>query len=93
MLHAPDPRLTVHIEGVDDPRLAAVIEQAVRSAFWRVRGPSQWVVSIAPADQRGRWAVGVKGRIGRYLFSVDGPAAYLPDLIRERVADAFDQLR
>ena len=91
--HSSDGDLEVLVEGVLDPRLATQIEFAIRTAFVKAQVPGDWVVGVAPADQRGRWDVGLKGRRGRHILTIAATPRDLPELIRHRLDEALDRLR
>jgi hypothetical protein len=85
MTTSDDPRVTIGIDGIDDPIASSAIEDAIREACRVVPFHGRLVIAVAPSDTRGRWDVAVKSYAGRHVASVSAPIARLPELVAEHV--------
>ena len=80
-----DPRVSVAIDGIDDPLVADAIQQAIREVCRVVPFHGSVVIAVEPSDTRGRWDVAVKSYAGRHVASVSAPVVRLPELVAEHV--------
>ena len=80
-----DPRVRIGLDGIEDPVVAAAIQQAIREVCRVVPFHGSVVIAVAPSDTRGRWDVAVKSYAGRHVASVSAPIARLPELVAEHV--------
>src|SRR3982750_4349157 len=80
-----DPRVRIGLDGIEDPVVAAAIQQAIREVCRVVPFHGCVVIAVAPSDTRGRWDVAVKSYAGRHVASVSAPMARLPELVAEHV--------
>src|SRR6476661_4578164 len=80
-----DPRVSIGIDGIDDPAVIAAIHQAIRDVCRVVPFHGRVTIAVAPSDMRGRWDVAVKSYAGRHVASISAPLARLPELVAEHV--------
>lgn len=80
-----DPRVSIGIEGIDDPAVISAIHHAIREVCRVVPFHGRIAIAVAPSDMRGRWDVAVKSYAGRHVASISAPLARLPELVAEHV--------
>jgi hypothetical protein len=80
-----DARVSIGIDGIDDPAVVGAIQQAIREACRVVPFHGTVAIAVSPSDTRGRWDVAVKSYAGRHVASVSAPLARLPELVAEHV--------
>ena len=84
-------RVTVAIDGIDDPVVANAVEHAIREVCGIVPFHGSVVIAVAPSDTRGRWDVAVKSYAGRHVASVSVSGARLPELVAEHVRRVLER--
>ncbi len=84
-------RVTVAIDGIDDPAVATAVELAIREVCGIVPFHGSVVIAVAPSDTRGRWDVAVKSYAGRHVASVSAPLARLPELVAGHVRRVLER--
>jgi hypothetical protein len=77
----------VDVRGVDDPALLAQIASTMPSLFHHLVGT--WAVEARPADDRGRWLLGLQGAFGRHVWTFSSPMEELPEVIAAKLAGFF----
>jgi hypothetical protein len=80
-----DSRVSIGIEGIDDPAVITAIQHAIGEVCRVVPFHGRIAVAVAPSDTRGRWDVAVKSYAGRHVASVSASTARLPELVAEHV--------
>ena len=88
---ADDTRVTIAIDGIDDPAVASAVHHAIREVCRIVPFHGSVVIAVAPSDTRGRWDVAVKSYAGRHVASVSAPMARLPELVAEHVRRVLER--
>jgi hypothetical protein len=84
-------RITILVDGVDEPEVRAQIEQAVRDSFRDMSLPGVWRVAVKPSPVSGRWDFCVEGVDVRHTMSIAVPAALLPALIPRRLVESLNR--
>jgi hypothetical protein len=79
--------VAVDVRGVDDPILLAQIASAMPRLFHHLVG--RWTVELRPADDRGRWLLGLHGAFGRHLWTFGSTMEALPEAIAARLSGFF----
>jgi hypothetical protein len=83
-------RFEIVVEGIDDPALAAEIEQTIRDLFQEMSLPGSWRVTVRPSAVSGRWAFSVHGLDVRHSLSIAVPPHLLPTLIPSRLEESLN---
>src|SRR5262249_61617667 len=84
-------RISVAVDGIDDPEIRAQVEHIVRESFREMSLPGAWRVSITPSIVGGRWDVRVEGVDVRHTMSIAVPARLLPTLLPRRLVESLDR--
>jgi len=84
-------RISIAVDGVDDPEVCAQIEQTVRESFREMSLPGTWRVAVKPSPVAGRWDFSVQGVDVRHTMSIAVPARLLPALIPRRLVESLNR--
>jgi hypothetical protein len=79
--------VAVDVRGVNDPALLAQIAGAMPWLFHHLVG--SWSVEVRPADERGRWVLGLHGAFGRHVWTFGATMDALPEAIAARISGFF----
>jgi len=84
-------RISIVVDGIDDPEIYAQVEQTVRESFRDMSLPGTWRVSVKPSRVGGRWDFRVEGLDVRHTMSIAVPARLLPTLIPRRLVESLNR--
>ena len=84
-------RLTIDVEGVDDPAMVADIDRTIRESFDAMALPGSWRVVVRPSHVGGRWDFRVYGLDVRHTLSITVPASLLSSLIPRRLRESLER--
>lgn len=77
----------VDVRGIDDQALLAQIASSTPRLFHHLVGT--WAVEVRPADDRGRWLLGLRGAFGRHVWTFGSTMDELPEAIAARLSGFF----
>lgn len=83
-------RFEIVVQGIDDPALAAEIEQTILLVFQEMSLPGSWRVTVRPSSVSGRWDFAVHGLDVRHSLSIAVPPHLLPTLIPSRLEESLN---
>jgi hypothetical protein len=83
-------RFAIVVQGIDEPSLAAEIEQTIRTLFQEMALPGSWHVVVKPSAVSGRWDFTVHGLDVRHSLSIAVPPSLLPTLIPRRLEESLN---
>ena len=85
-------RISIRVDGIDDPEVYAQVEHTVRESFKEMLLPGAWRVSISPSTVgSGRWDIRVEGIDVRHTMCIAVPARLLPTLIPRRLVESLNR--
>jgi hypothetical protein len=85
-------RVSIVVDGIDDPSIVAEFEQAVKDSFDDLALPGPWHVSVCPSRVSGRWDFSVRGLDVRHAMSIAIPPRLLPTLISPRLTESLNRI-
>jgi len=77
----------VDVRGVDSPVLRAQIANSMPRLFHHLVGT--WSVELRPAEERGRWLLGLHGAFGRHVWTFGTTPEALPEAVAARLSGFF----
>ena len=83
----PAMDIELEIEGVADRAITEMIRKTVRRLGRQVDRPGEWRVSVAAAETRGRWDVGIRTPTGWHLTSFSESLDALPAVVERTLRE------
>ena len=76
-------RIDVEVSGVFQSAVVASVRRAAGDTLGHLAG--RWQVRVAPAEERGRWTLHLRGAFGHHVASFVATPAHLAATIRRRL--------
>jgi hypothetical protein len=85
-------RLTIDIQGIDDPSIASDVENTIRASLHQLAVPGAWRVAVGPSPVGGRWDFTLHGPGVKHKLSISVPAVLLASLIPVRLRESLGRV-